>query len=142
MSYRQTYSKLAVASLTPEQHAKTCGYWYVVQNQCMAHTAFATKEHLQKWADERGLTLPELPANRGEHSCGDIKGSYSDAMHMDPEAFHALRPNARHVLKLSNGDYTRGLIHDEGGHKVVHYLNPNVHEREVFDYFKSRELVG
>lgn len=140
--YRVTYKKLYVGSLTPEQHARTCGYWYVVQNEFMAHTAFATREHLQRWADERGLRLPELPEKRGEHSYAAIIGSYSDEAHMSRDELEALRPNARPAVQMSNGDYTRALIHDENGHKVVHYCNPNVRDREVFDYFKTKELVG
>ena len=141
MGYRRTYNRLTVGTLTPEQHAKTCGYWYVVQHQHMAHTAFATLKGLQQWAEERGLTLPQM-ADKGTWSWGDIQGSYSDESHMSREDFEALRPSARHAVTLSNGNYTRALIHDENGHKVVHYCNPNVRDRETFDYFKARELTN
>lgn len=58
MPYTQTYDKLTVISLTPEQHARTCNYWYVV--------AFTHKHHLMMWLEDRGLTLTQpLPEMQG-----------------------------------------------------------------------------
>lgn len=95
------YDKLTVISLDQEQHSRTCGYWYLVQNQHSAHTAFRTIEGLQKWAKERGLNLPELPAERGVYSFHFMPGSYSDHMHGNEEEFQAL--SGIECIKLSNG---------------------------------------
>ena len=105
------------------------------------HTAFADRAHLQRWADERGLTLPDLPA-KGEWAWGNISGEYQTEMHGDAASFDALRAKARHTVTLSNGDYTRALITEENGLRVIHYCNPNVREREVFPYHETRKRIG
>ena len=43
MNYKQTYDSLHATTLDPEQHKRTCGYWFIVTNGAMAHTAFATR---------------------------------------------------------------------------------------------------
>jgi hypothetical protein len=139
MAYRRTYKDLRVTSITPEHHAKTCGYWYLVTDSAFSHTAFAHLRSLVQWASERGLTLPELPTERGVYGGGRITGSYSTESHGDMEEFDNLRARSLHSITLSNGDYVRALITDENGHRVVHTLNPNCRERETFDYAKHDE---
>jgi len=136
---KTTHNDLTVCWLTPDFHAKTCGYWYVVQSHCMAHTAFATLEHLQLWACERGLTLPTL-AKQGDW--GKIGGEYRTESHLrDADEFESI-PGER-SRTLSNGDYVVAIIAtDSDGIRTVHTLNPNVKGRRVYDYRESRTLIG
>lgn len=155
----RTYSNLRATSLTPEQHERTCGYWYTVTSGAMAHTAFATRAGLDRWLRERNLTLAnDLPA-QGEFGTTAIVGSYCERAYLDIDddyrerhypdgydddeaAFYALQPvDATPVL--SNGDYTLGLLtEDAEGVRTVHYLNPNVKTRRVFDYKRTRQEMN
>lgn len=38
-----------LSCLDQEQHERTCGYWFTVTRNAMAHTAFALKEQLEAW---------------------------------------------------------------------------------------------
>lgn len=129
------YSNLWLISITPEQHAKTCGYWYLVQNDHSAHTAFKRRDALLRWLAERGLEMTgELPA-QGEHSTQKLKGQYETRMHGSYDEFYALQ--GRKTRVMSNGEYTLGVITDDGTMKTVHSLNPNCRERPKFDYFAT-----
>lgn len=134
MAYERTYSGLRVCSLTPEQHARTCDYWYTVTGYAAtAHTAFTTAKGLFNWLEERGLSLDgELPA-RGEHKVLQVIGTYKTACHMDYSEFYNL-PAIAETKTLSNGDYTLALITQEEGIRTIHTLNPNCRRRQVFDY--------
>jgi hypothetical protein len=129
---------LLATSLNPEQHERKCGYWYTVTSGATAHTAFATRTGLGRWLRERNLTLGgELPAQR-ERGSTAIVGTYRQWSHMDTHEFDAVRPLIATAV-LSNGDYTLGLIdEDDGGVRTVHYLNPNVRTRLVFDHQGTR----
>ncbi|MFE5290182.1 hypothetical protein ACFRAQ_34885 [Nocardia sp. NPDC056611] len=124
--YMQEYGSLSVCSLTPEQHERTCGYWYTVTCGAMAHTAFRSVEELREWLDSHGLKLVNpLPEERGVHSWGPIEGRYRSAMYMDIAQFMAVDPLLM-IPQMSNGRYTLGKItEDEDGVRTVHYLNPN-----------------
>jgi hypothetical protein len=140
--YARTYSNLQVTSLNPEQHERTCGYWYTVTTGAMAHTAFATRAGLDRWMEERGLSLERELPEKGEWGSSRIVGEYREASYLhDADDFHALRPIIA-TPELSNGDYTLGLITEEDGIRTVHYLNPNVRTRLVYDYTRTRALVN
>lgn len=134
------YSHLTVCSLTPEEHAKTCNYWYTVMSGPYSHTAFTTEVGFRRWLSERGLSIAgELP-KRGTHSFQPIAGSYLENTMLDADAFEALHGNETRVL--SNGDYTLGkLTLGENGVVVVNSLNPNIHTRKVFDHRESGALM-
>jgi hypothetical protein len=133
---------LRATSLTPEQQERTCGYWYTVTSGATAHTAFATRAGLDRWLRERNLTLAaELPA-QGEWGSAAIVGTYRQCSHMDTDEFDAVRPLIATAV-LSNGDYTLGLIdEDVDGVRTVHYLNPNVKTRLVFDHQRTRKQMS
>lgn len=135
-----TYDRLHVCRLTPEQHARTCGYWYTVQSRCTAHTAFATRAGLDRWLSERGLTLTnELPA---EGDWCEIIGSYRTDSHLCHASALDLFTGLR-TRTLSNGDYVEAVITtDEDGLRTVHTLNPNVRNRFTFDYRESETLMS
>lgn len=136
------YGSLRVASLNPEQHERTCGYWYTVTSGAMAHTAFATREGLDQWLRERNLSLRnDLPA-RGEWGVSAIVGTYRRRSTMDVDEFEAIEPIIATPV-MSNGAYTLGLItEDSDGVRTVHYLNPNVRSRLVFDHARTREAMS
>lgn len=138
----QTYSGLSLISLNQTAHARTCGYWYLIQSYgCTAHTAFATRAALIRWLDERGLTMTaELPAH-GEHSVQQLAGSYRSQMHGGCDEFAAL--DGERTKILSNGEYTLGIItRDADGTRTEHYLNPNCRDRPVFDYWQTRAVYN
>jgi len=126
--------------LTEEQHAQTCGYWYLVQAEGRAHTAFSNREHLIRWLEERGLSIVGELAMAGTHSIVHVDGSYRTEMHMSYDHFFSL--DGIMIRSLSNGDYTLGIITEDDEGCIVHTLNPNMRHRLVFDYTASRALVG
>lgn len=140
--YTRTYDRLSVISLDPEQHERTCNYWYLVRDSEMAHTAFTEKAHLLMWLEARGLKLTaDLPADRGVWSWQKVDGAYRQALHMDMDTFNALQ--GERTRGLQNGDYTLTIITlDNDGRRTEHKLNPNVKDRPVYDYQESRALVG
>ena len=145
-----THKNLTVCRLTHSQHLRTCGYWFTVQENFMAHTAFATLAGLLQWAMERGLEVPDVLPREGEH--GDMSderhafcriiGEYRSAMDWDENAFDDMKP-FRETRTLSNGDWVVAKItKDEDGIRTVHTLNPNVRSRHVFDYTESRRAMS
>jgi hypothetical protein len=143
--YTQTYDKLYAYSLTPEQHERTCGYWFTVTNGAIAHTAFASRAGLDRWLAERSLSLENELPGAGTSGSARIVGGYRKAMHgdrrgddlaagMGPGDFYSLHPVLMTVVR-SNGDYTLALVteEEEDGIRTVHTLNPNVVARPVFD---------
>lgn len=140
---KRRFASLRATSLDPEQHERTCGYWYTVTNGALAHTAFATRTGLHRWLRERNLKLEtELPAHRTWGTTA-IVGSYDERSYLyDADEFYALRPVLATAV-LSNGDYTLGLItEDAKGVRTVHSLNPNVKTRFVFDHRRTREEMS
>lgn len=140
-SNTQEHKSLRVVSLDRAQHGRTCGYWYLVQANVMAHTAFAERDHFLTYLEDRGLRLLDvLP----EHTCYggvSIEGTYRTTMHMSYDQFYSIR--GKRIRTLSNGEYTLGIIaQDEDGVFNVHSLNPNMRDRIVFDHAESRAMVG
>jgi hypothetical protein len=145
MTHTRTYNRLFAASLTAEQHERTCGYWFTVTSgYATAHTAFATRAGLDRWLAERGLTLASDLPEAGTSGFTPVEGEYRTASHgeflsddpadaMGPGDFYSLRP-VLVTAELSNGDYTLALITEEDGVRVVNTLNPNVRSRLVFDH--------
>jgi hypothetical protein len=151
MSYKQVYDKLQAWVLTPESHARTCGFWFTVTNGSMAHTAFATRAGLDRWLRERGLSLENDLPEAETFGTARITGQYrteshgeflSDDYHdgMGEGDFYSLCPIVI-TAAMSNGDYTLALITEEEGVRTVHTLNPNVRTRFVFDRKKTDELM-
>lgn len=133
----RTYAKLWLCCLDPEQHERTCGYWYTVTcDGFTPHTAFRTKDALLAWLQRRGLRLPnDLPAERGEHQVQQIEGSYIERQHSD---ISTMPTQGARILKLSNAEYTAAVVTHEGGVAVVNFVNVNS-PRPAFDYEVSRK---
>ena len=144
MTYTQTYDQLYAASLTREQHERTCGYWFTVTNGSMAHTAFATRAGLDRWLSERGLSLENDLPDAGTWGTTRVLGTYRTASHgefsptednpyrMVEGDWTSVRPTMA-TAEMSNGDYTMALVTEEDGVRTVHTLNPNVKTRIVYD---------
>ncbi len=131
------HNNLDVICITPEQHEKTCGYWYLVQQNSTSHTAFKTIKGLYRWILLRGLTLAEpIPKNRGDYKVIKIGGSYYDNMTFDE------LPAGIETKQLDNANYTRATITKHDGLSVVNFHNCNVKNRVVFDYFKTDEEMS
>jgi hypothetical protein len=151
VSYRQVYDNLRAASLTPEHHERTCGYWFIVTSGSMAHTAFATRASLDRWLSDRGLSLESGLPEAGTAGTTRVVGEYRTESHgeflgddprdgMGEGDWDLLRP-VKAIAVMSNGDYTLGLITEEACIRTVHTLNPNVKTRLVFDRRTTDELM-
>ena len=138
------YGNLSVVSLTKERHLKTCGYWFLVQSNIYAHTAFAKKEHLLQWLSDRGLTLQGELADAGTFSMVDVEGEYCKTSHMSYDAFYAIpERGSKRVRTLDNGQYTEAIITSNAdGIANVNHLNCNLRDRQVYDYAESRAIFG
>lgn len=145
MSYTLVYDKLYATSLDPEQHERTCGYWFTVTNGATAHTAFATRAGLDRWMSERGLSLENDLPEAGTWGTTRVLGTYRTESHgefsptednpyrmVEGDNWDSLQP-IMSTATLSNGDYTLALITEETGVRTVHTLNPNVKTRVVYD---------
>jgi hypothetical protein len=130
--YVQEYTNLHVACLDPEQHERTCNYWYTVTTHgATAHTAFHTASDLLKWLDERGLSLSDtLPEERGTWKSIRVEGSYTSASYLNVWAFNEIEPLETCAV-MDNAQYTLGKVTEEKGVRTVHYLNVNVKERII-----------
>lgn len=136
------HSRLIVQALVPKMAAQTCGpYLYAVTSDGFTpHTAFRTREHLDQWLDNLGLSLEEeLVQDSGGYA--DIKGGYRTTAHLSYDKFYALE--GKRIRHMDNSDYTLGILAtDEDGVVNLHYLNCNLLDRPVFEPAASRELVG
>jgi hypothetical protein len=137
--YTTTYNRLSVCHLTPEQHERTCNYWYTVNDYATSHVAFTTRQGLDRWLTERGLTLAGDITAEGAYCA--ITGTYHDAAHMIlPVDFYQIGGTLTFVM--DNADYTLGIITTgDDGTRTVHHLNPNIHTRPVFDYAATSRIM-
>jgi len=132
-----SFDNLWLASLTPEQHARTCDYWYVMTHNHGPFTAFRTRAALDAFLDLHDLRLEgTLPDKQGEHASMRVTGAVRHACHSHPEEM----PTGREVLHLSNGQYTRGVVVEMPDGPVLHYLNCNA-TRPVYDHTTARRMI-
>lgn len=109
-----------------------CGYTWLVQTACFAHTAYRTKEGMRKFLDDTGLKIAR--AGWCSHS-RNLTGCYYRNMMMDELKFAEMKAsgNYRITNTLSNGAYTTALIEERADGNIIHYLNPNCN-REIHPY--------
>lgn len=142
----QEYSGMWLCCL-PDKKPVGCGpYYYTVTTYgATAHTAFRTHAALLTWLRVRGLKTAE-PTTSPEFDkqvTMRIVGTYRTHMHGDKEEFDSLLSSSANLEDLnvmSNGDYTLGFVTEEEGIRVIHYLNPNVRERQVYAHSTCRML--
>ena len=126
-----TTKSLTLSSLTQEQHERTCGYWYVVQDNHAPHTAFRTREALLCWLSDRNINLTkDLPAH-GEHSFQFLEGQYARRYAGSiSDIEHRIEDQ---ILILDNAEHTIGYVTHENGIRVVNIIGSG-NPRIVFDY--------
>ena len=136
--YTSVIGDLSCTALNAEQAARTCGrYRYLVQVGCTPHTAFATRQELERWLSERGLQcdIPTAvePEHYGQGRCNHapIIGRYARVTMWDKTEFYAL-PVVVRTRTLCNGDWVEAHITEADGMRVVHTLNPNIRDRRTF----------
>ena len=143
MGAERAYRNLWLTTLTPEQHERTCNYWYVVTAEgTLPHDAFTHRHHLLLWLERLGLQCTAPLPEQGEWSVQRLVGEYRTRSYFqDAEEFATLQ--GEQVRTLSNGEYTLGVITcDMDGIRTLHTLNPKVKDRQVYEYRESREQVG
>ena len=133
-----TFANLRVVRLTPEHHARTCGYWYTVTDNCTAHTAFETRAALDEWLRLAGMTL-DGPLEKGGAGAWAV-GSIRYILHMSQQDLDAIEGEP--FAGLQNGDYTLYKAHYIDGVRVHSCCNPNVRDRLRFDYRQCRERIA
>lgn len=93
--------------------------------------------------NDRGLTLDSELPDLGTHGYIRINGSYETNMTMDTAEFKSIKasaPASNQIKVLDNAEYTLGVLtKNEQGIVTVNYLNVNVRDRVVFDYWSSRD---
>lgn len=146
--WMSSHTYLICVALNAEQHLRTCGYWYLVQKITgCPHTAFATRQGLERWLEERGLKC-EIPTalqpedyGKGEINWAPIQGVYGKRTLWNMAEFYAL-PAVIRSKTLSNGDYVEAFITEEEGIRVVNTLNPNVRYRKTFPHAEARKEMS
>jgi hypothetical protein len=130
------YRNLWLTSLTPEQHERTCDYWYTITQAGTPHTAFRTREALFRWLARRGLTMTADLAPHGKHSTQRLSGEYEKRSHMNAADMprNWIEPP---FLAMDNGQYTEAVATFENGRRVIHTMNCNA-ARPVFDHWIAR----
>ncbi len=137
MPYTKTFSKLTLCRLTPEQHSRTCNYWFTIENGCTAHTAFTTKDQLEQWLEERNIKLTAPLVGYQQ-----LQGEYKRCSFMSYDEFYNL-PAIRQIKVMDNGRYTLGLLtEDENGIRIVNHLNCNCKYRIEYDWKTSAALTA
>lgn len=137
---RTVYDRLHLAALTPDMHARTCGYWYTMTSRSSPFTAFRTRAALEAFLDLHQLTpAGALPETQGTHASLAVSGRVAWVRHGVPETMPAADAG-REVLHLSNGQYTRGVVIATEDGPELHFLNP-CPERPVYDHRMAQRLI-
>ncbi|UBV20340.1 MULTISPECIES: hypothetical protein [Mycolicibacterium] len=123
-AYVQEFDRLWATSLTPEMHERTVGYWFTVTNAAVAHTAFRTRDELDQWLTERGLTLASPLPQAGEGGDSQIIGSYRRSLDRDQDRFESLEPILV-TTAWDNGERVPAKITEADGVRTVHVMNVN-----------------
>lgn len=126
-AYVHEYGNLWVTALTPEQRDHTCGYWYAVTDGAYAHTAFSSREALDAWLAERGLTLDsDLPGMwSNEHGVSGVTGMYRRSSERDRSAYDALTPVLVTTVTDNGASVEARITEDVYGVRTVHVMNVN-----------------
>ena len=140
MIVREDHRRMHLYSLTPDQHERTCRYWYTISTDggSTSHIAFRTRPALREWLETRGLSAKGAIPEGGISSHQAIEGTYREAWHTDPATFWAEEGILTRVL--SNSHYTAAVVNtDSDGVRCVHAINVN-YRRMEFEYWESRRL--
>jgi len=123
---------------------QTCGYWYLVHDGAMSHTAFRTRSGLDRWLSERGLRLDGELSDHvlfpDDYGVVEIIGKYRDVVYNSRAEYDAASWLMK-TRKASNGEYTEAKLQEVDGVSEVRYCNVNVAGRLVFDHEESRRIL-
>jgi hypothetical protein len=143
--FTTTHKNLRIVGQTDEMRARGCGYYYAITCGSFSHTAFDTEAGLNRWAADRGLTVPAGALdNRGVFGVFPIAESYrtSNVVTDDPADVEQ-SADGFFTRAMSNGAYVvANIVTDPDGIRRVRTLNPNVRTRQTFDYAESRLMMG
>jgi hypothetical protein len=123
-TYIREYGGLRATSLDRKGHERTCGYWYVVTNGATPHTAFRTRDEVDVWLYERGLSLAQSLPDAGTWATTEITGSYRTSMDRDAARFGAIDPILV-TKQMDNGVWTLAKVTEDDGVRTVHFMNVN-----------------
>lgn len=135
--------QLWLSHLTKEHSNNTCGpYLYTITEGATAHTAFVTRQGLQRWLSERGLVIDDSTVLEERGTSCRIVGIYRHRMHMcSRDAFQEIK--GEHTRTLSNGEYTDAILTvDHCGIVTVHIQNVNCRDRLTYNYRESRKMMS
>lgn len=107
---------LRLACLTQAQHAQTCGYWFTLQRNCTAFTAFRTRAALDGWVSHRGLEIVGSLPQPGEFASLRLAGEFVARRHASP----ATLPEGPVFPFLLCARWWPGRLTTEAGRRVVH----------------------
>jgi len=127
------YDSLNITSLTPEQRRKTCGYWYVVTNNCTPHTAFRTRKAALTWLQSLNLTINTELAEEGQFQTQEVHGNYIRACIMTGSDGWDALPGIPTVA-LENGSYRPAKLDSVGDMRVLYTCNPNNHWAKEYNF--------
>ena len=115
-----------------------CGYYYTIQANGMAHTAFATTKGLKQWLSERSLKIGASygvtqPRNRLPHTpftkSFKIIGKYDRCTWMvDNKEFFQKLSHFTPTTTIDNGDMVIAFIRPKSDHDeyaTIYLQNPN-----------------
>lgn len=130
-----THDRLTLTCLTPGQREGTCGYWYLLKSRMSPYTAFRTREALEFFLDLHHLELEgPLPEQIGTHAWIGVDGATREVMHGE---MNAMPRDGQRILKMSNGDYTLGIVEKDEQGVIIHFVGPNG-SRPIFDHTQAR----
>jgi len=133
-SYPQTYSQHWNLYFHPHNEKPVgCGYYYIVTNGAMSHTAFRTKIALKRWLNETGLKLGKKGWMGRSIS---LTGTYTRNCEMlNTKEFFNKYGHLEPFYALDNGRYSIGFIERKESGNVLHIQNVNT-DRPELDYQK------
>ena len=110
------------------------GYKYLVTKDSSSWTAFRTYKGVRRFLNDYGL-IPKLEERNGTWATFKLEGNFIEHMIWDKEVL--LKLYGEESFRLSNGDYTLWKIVTGREGKSLFYLNPNVKDRPVTEYFQE-----
>lgn len=139
------YSKLAIISLTEEQKARTCGYWYKLESSFMSYKAFGSREALIRFIEVTGLDVDvnEIP----EPGTFKLVPVWGEILEKNVTNQAQLDETPGTVERwLDNAEYTMAKFQTRQGDDnvpprcTVTWINVNC-ARKTYPYFESDALV-
>ena len=135
MAHTKKYEGLQITFVEPKYRERYYGYRYLITRRAFSFQAYRTKEGLRRFLADTGLKI----GTPRRHLSGtrDLIGTFSETCYLhDADEFRLLEQNPKHrkSVIMSNSDYTTAIIEERESGNIIHYLNPNVRDREVHDW--------